>query len=313
MTGATGQFAAGKLLVTGASGFVGRYVAEAVHGGRFGQCTMVAPPAGWDIRDAGAVDRFVAEAKPDCVLHMAAQSFVPQSFADPRGTLEINFFGTLNLLMALRASGFSGRMIYVSSGDIYGRVPEAELPVDEQRWPEPRSPYATSKVAAEQLCLQWHRTEALDVMVARPFNHVGPGQDPRFVLPALARQVVAIADGKQPAVIDAGDIDSTRDFTDVRDVVAAYAAILEHGIAGSTYVIGSGKETRVRDLLEAMCRLENINPEIRQNPAKLRASEQRRMVADASRLRRDTGWEPGISLDTALLGILKDARNNYEQ
>lgn len=313
MTAVTGQRAVGKLLVTGASGFVGRYVAEAINDGEFGPCKLVAPAKGWDIRDPGAVDRLVAETMPDCVLHMAAQSFVPQSFSDPRETLDINFFGTLNLLMALRASGFSGRMVYVSSGDIYGRVPEAELPVDEQRWPEPRSPYATSKVAAEQLCLQWHRTEGLDVMVARPFNHVGPGQNHRFVLPALAQQVVAIADGRQPAVIDAGDIDSTRDFTDVRDVVAAYAAIFQRGIAGSTYVIGSGRETRVRDLLEAMCRLESITPEIRQNPAKLRASEQRRMVADASRLRRDTGWEPAISLDTTLLDILKDVRNNYEQ
>lgn len=302
----------GKMLVTGASGFVGGYVAEAVEAGVFGPIEMLTPPKGWDVRDPASVESYVVESKPDCVLHMAAQSFVPQSFSDPRETLEINFFGTFNLLMALSAVGFSGRMLYISSGDIYGRVPETDLPVDENRWPEPRSPYATSKVAAEQLCLQWHRTEALDVMIARPFNHIGPGQSPRFVVPALARQVVAIADGRQEAVIDAGDIDSTRDFTDVRDVVAAYAAILARGIAGSTYVIGSGKETRVRDLLQAMCRIEDVSPEVRQNPDKLRPSEQRRMVADAARLRRDTGWKPAIPLDLTLKDILKEARNSYE-
>ena len=147
------------------------------------------------------------------------------------------------------------------------------------------------------MCLQWWRTEGLAVMVARPFNHVGPGQDAKFVLPALARQVVAIAEGRQTPIIEAGDIDTTRDFTDVRDVVAAYAAMLESGIPGTTYLIGSGDERRVRDLLMSMCRLAGIEPEIRQDPGKLRPAEQRRMVADAGLLRRDTGWVPRIPLD----------------
>ncbi|GHA85680.1 GDP-mannose 4,6-dehydratase [Cognatilysobacter bugurensis] len=298
-----------RLLVTGAGGFVGRHVQEACRvGGAFEGWEFVPSPKGMDLRDRKAVSNWIADARGDAVLHLAAQSFVPRSFVDPAETFDINLHGTLHLLLALKASAFAGRMMFASTGDLYGRVPEDALPVTVQRWPEPRNPYAVSKFAAEQLCLQWMRTEGLDVVIARPFNHIGPGQDARFVLPALATQVVAIADGRQPPAIDVGDIDVTRDFTDVRDIVAAYRAMLDHGRTGSTYLVGSGRETRVRDLLERMCALERISPEIRQDPARLRPAEQRRMAADAARLAVDTGWEPRIPLDTTLHDILKDAR-----
>lgn len=298
-----------RLLVTGATGFVGKHVDAAVQSGVFGDMEFVPAPANLDIRDEDAVAAMVAALRPDAVLHLAAQSFVPRSFENPRETFDINLIGTLNLLRGLGRWGFKGRMVYVSSGDVYGQVPESALPVNEALPPQPRSPYAVSKIAAEQLCLQWQRTEGLDVMIARPFNHVGPGQDARFVLPALATQVVAIADHRQAAVIETGDIDTTRDFTDVRDVVSAYAAMLRNGVAGSVYLVGSGKERRVRDLLLAMCALERISPEIRQDPKKMRPAEQRRMAADATRLRTDTGWMPAYELDATLEDIIKDARN----
>lgn len=299
-----------RLLVTGAGGFVGRHVRQSSdEGGSFAGWDIFAPPRDWDIRNVPDVHRTIAETRPDAVLHLAAQSFVPRSFEDPHETFAINLGGTLNLLLALRAANFAGRMLFVSSGDVYGRVPEDQLPVDESRIPEPRSPYGVSKVAAEQLCLQWRRAEGLDVMIARPFNHAGPGQDSRFVLPALARQVVAIAAGKQPPVIDAGDIDSTRDFTDVRDVVNAYAAMLDRGEPGATYVIGTGREYRVRDLLQAMCALRGLSVEIRQDPTRMRPSEQRRMAADAALLRKHTGWEPSIMMESTLNDILEEAGN----
>ena len=300
-----------RLLVTGSTGFVASHVrAACAGGGTMAGWEFHGSPPGLDIRDAAAVREMVGEVRPDGVLHLAAQSFVPRSFEAPQETIEINVIGTANLLQALTAAKFAGRMIFASSGDVYGRVPDDALPVDETRTPEPRSPYAVSKIAAEQLCLQWHRTEGLDVVVARPFNHVGPGQDPRFVLPALARQIVDIAKGGRPAVIDAGDIDSTRDFTDVRDVVAAYAAILARGAPGSTYLIASGQERRIRDLLIAMCRLASVEADIRQDLARMRPAEQRRMVADAGKLSGDTGWHTKIPIETTLLDILNDARNH---
>jgi GDP-4-dehydro-6-deoxy-D-mannose reductase len=299
-----------RLFVTGASGFVGRHLESAVGAGNFGACEWFAASEELDIRDAGATLNAVESVRPDAVVHLAARSFVPESFADPRGTFEVNLVGTLNVLQALKSVGFRGRMIFVSSGDIYGHVPDAELPIDERRLPEPRSPYAVSKLASEQLTLQWHRTEGLDAIVARPFNHVGPGQDSRFVLPALAKQVIAITNGEQPPVIEVGDIDTTRDFTDVRDVVAAYAAMLQSGRPGRTYVVGSGRERRVRELLAEMCRLAGVTAEIHQDSSRMRPAEQRRMVANAGLLERDTGWTPRVSLENTLLDILDDARRN---
>lgn len=298
----------GTLLLTGANGFVGRHlVAAGASGGAFAGWNIVPLAKGCDIRDRPSVEAQVRETSPDAVVHLAAQSFVPRSFEDPAETFAINLGGTLNLLSALTATGFSGRMLLVSSGDVYGRVPESELPVNESRIPEPRSPYAVSKIAAEQLALQWHRTEGLDVMVARPFNHAGPGQDPRFVLPAMARQVADIAEGRAAPIIEVGDIDTTRDFTDVRDVVEAYAAMLTSGKAGATYVIGSGIERRIRDMLATMCALAGVAPEVRQHPGRMRPAEQRRMAADASLLREDTAWEPRIAIETTLNDVLNEA------
>lgn len=299
-----------RLLVTGARGFVGQHVQAAVAAGEFGATEFIAPPQSWDLRDALQVGELISRVRPTAVLHLAAQSFVPRSFEDPQETYAINVMGTLNLLTALKASNFRGRLVYASSGDVYGRVPDEAMPVDERRIPEPRSPYAASKVAAEQLCLQWHRSEGLDAVVARPFNHIGPGQDGRFVVPALARQIVEISAGTRAPVIEAGDIDTSRDFTDVRDVVSAYAALFSSASAGEVYVIASGVERRIRDLLMRMCEHSGVAPEVKQDPARLRPSEQRRMVANAARLRTDTGWTPRYTIDMTLQDILEDARTH---
>lgn len=299
-----------SLLVTGGSGFVGRHVQEAVNRGDFGTAEMHLPPKGWDLRDRTAVESVIASVRPKMVLHLAAQSFVPRSFDDPTETLEINLMGTLNMLLGLRAVGFDGRLIYVSSGDVYGQVRDDQLPVDETTSPNPRSPYAVSKIAAEQLCLQWHRAHGLDVMIARPFNHIGPGQSPNFVVPSLAAQVAAIEAGRQAPVITAGDIDVTRDFTDVRDVVAAYAAMFSRGAPGATYVIGSGRETSIRSLLQELCALAGVEPAIAQDAALVRPSEQRRMCANPKRLQLDTGWRTAIPVRTTLQDILIQARKS---
>lgn len=298
----------GRLLVTGARGFVGGHVQALAAAGGFGNAQVLPAPESLDVRDAGAVAALVGELRPDSVLHLAAQSFVPRSFEDPRETFEVNVLGTVNLLQALVSQRFTGRLLYVSSGDVYGQVPEQVMPVTEDRAPEPRNPYAASKVAAEQACLAWHRATGLDCIVARPFNHIGPGQGARFVLPALARQAVAIAGGRQAPVIEAGDIDVTRDFCDVRDVVAAYAAILSRGRPGAVYHVASGVERRLRDVLGQICQDLGISAEIRVDPARLRSSEQRRMVASSARLQQDTGWAPQVPFQETIQSIIEEAR-----
>lgn len=301
-----------RLFVTGATGFVGGHVKAAVRAGDFGDCTWLPAPETLDICDTDATRAAIEEARPDAVIHLAARTFIPESFTDPWGFFEVNLRGTLNVLRALKAIKFQGRMLYVSSGDVYGLVPESELPVDERRLPEPRSPYAVSKIASEHLTLQYHRAEGLDAVVARPFNHVGPGQDGRFVLPSLAAQIVAIARGGPP-MIYAGDIDTTRDFTDVRDVVAAYRVMLRSGRPGSTYVVGSGQERSIRGILAQMCEIAGVTAEIRQDASRMRPSEQRRMVANAGLLMRETGWKPNISFEATLIDILESARVQFDQ
>ncbi|MDY0980255.1 GDP-mannose 4,6-dehydratase [Stenotrophomonas sp. CFBP8994] len=299
-----------KVLVTGGGGFVGRHLLSAIAEGRFGRLRdAVVLPSGLDVRDEEALSDFVAEQRPDAVIHLAAQSFVPRAIENPRETYDINVIGTLNLIQALDAAGFNGRFLFVSSGDVYGRVDESSLPVDASTWPRPGNPYASSKLAAEEFCLQWSRRTGAQVLVARPFNHIGPGQSDRFVVSSLAHQVVAIKEGRQPAIIEVGDIDATRDFSDVRDVVSAYAAILEQGNNQARYIVASGVERSVATILRRMLELAGVSADIRVDPSRLRASEQRRMVADPSATTQETGWRPLIELDQTLTDILQSVRS----
>ena len=286
------------LLLTGANGFVGQYVQAAM--------PCVPLPDGLDLRDRAALTAAVAAIRPDAVLHLAAQSFVPASFENPHETFDINFTGTLNLLEALQAAEFRGRMLFVGSGDTYGQVAEAALPVREDHPLRPRNPYAVSKVAAEALCYQWSQTSGFEIVMVRPFNHIGPGQSPRFAIADFAKQVMEIRLGRRAPLLQVGNIDVTRDFTDVRDVVRAYGLLLERGRNGEIYNVCSGQEYRIRDLLQRLLTLAGVEATIEQDPARLRRAEQRRMVASFAALHRDTGWQPAIPMEQSLQDLLND-------
>ncbi|OWP48626.1 GDP-mannose 4,6-dehydratase [Pseudomonas nitroreducens] len=290
-----------RLLVTGLSGFVGSRL-------------RATPRDGWQLMDTprvdlcqpGAFDDYLREAVPDAVIHLAGQTFVPQSFRDPAGTLQVNLMGTLNLLESLKRCGFSGAFLYVSSGDVYGQVGEEQLPITELQLPRPRNPYGVSKLSAELLCQQWSFNEPWRMMVARPFNHVGAGQKADFVLPAVARQIARIRHGLQDAFIEVGDIDVTRDFLDVRDVLAAYFDLLEKGQSGEVYNVCSGREYRVRDLIEQMASLVAAELEIRQDQQRLRRAEQRRVCGSPAKLQEQTGWRPAYAMEQTLRDVLDD-------
>lgn len=289
-----------KLYVTGWSGFVGKHLELMIEAGELGEVTLVRSAPGLDVRDLDAVRADLAAAAPDWVLHLAARSFIPDAFADPRTTFDVNALGTLNVLMALRELRFTGRMLFVSSGDVYGMVDESVLPVRETTIPDPRNPYAVSKVSAELMCRQWHITEGMDVLCARPFNHIGPLQEPRFVVPGIARQLARMALGQQEKTLTVGDIDVTRDFSDVRDVLRAYTAALTSGMGGATYNVSSGQEVTIRSVIGQLCEIAGVYPEIVVDPSRIRPNEQRRMVASSDRLRQDTGWRPAIPLRQSL-------------
>jgi len=200
-----------NILVTGSNGVVGRHFCS-----RYGGAPL-------------AVYATIASLMPDAVLHLAAQSSVASSFENPAVTYDVNFLGTLNVLEALSKAGFKGVFLFVGSADVYGKTEETELPTRETQPLRPRSPYAVSKVAAEALCYQWSQTQSFRIVLTRPFNQIGPGQRARFAIADFAHQIVRISRGRQQPILTTGDLDVTRDFTDVRDTVHACRMLLESG------------------------------------------------------------------------------------
>ncbi|MDR9861299.1 MULTISPECIES: GDP-mannose 4,6-dehydratase [Pseudomonas] len=293
-----------RLFITGLSGFVGQHI----------QSRLALPDSSWellpaaspfDLTDAGSLSDLWPQ-MPDAVVHLAGQTFVPEAFRDPARTLDINVFGTLNLLQALKARGFTGTFLYVSSGDVYGQVGESALPITEQQPPCPRNPYAVSKLSAEFLSLQWGLSEHWPVLVARPFNHIGTGQSDSFVIASAARQINRIKQGLQAPQLEVGDIDVTRDFLDVGDVISAYFALLEKGQPGQVYNICSGREQSIRSLIEQLADLAEVQMQLVQDPARMRRADQRRVCGSHARLANTTGWSPAITTQQSLRTILSD-------
>jgi GDP-4-dehydro-6-deoxy-D-mannose reductase len=291
-----------NILVTGSSGFVGRHFCS-----RFGGVPFADERGSIDLRDADRVHFAVAALMPQAVLHLAALSSVAASFNNPAETFAVNFQGTLNLLEALSAAHFQGAFLYVGSADTYGKTEEPDLPIRETQPLRPRSPYAVSKVAAEALCYQWSQTHDFRLVMTRPFNQIGPGQDIRFAIADFAHQIVEIRRGQRAPVMSTGDLDVTRDFTDVRDSVRAYKMLLDKGQNGEIYNLCSGEERTLRSLVEELLRIAGVDAELQLDTTRIRPTEQRRVVGDPGKIRTHLGWAPEIPLKTTLADILQKA------
>lgn len=306
-----------RVLVTGATGFVGRYVVDALRAADHEPIALGgphdAPPATTvDLLDPAAVRGAVDAAAPDAILHLGGQAFVPQSVADPLGTIAVNATGTANVLEAARAyrdrARASLRVLVVSSAEVYGIQRPERMPLDESTPLRPGNPYAASKVAAEAYALAWHRSFGLDCLIARSFNHIGPGQDPRFVVASFARQLAEIASGAPP-VMYVGNLEAQRDFLDVRDVVAAYVLLLANGRAGEVYNICSGRPVAIREVLRQLITIARVAVEVREDPERMRPSDLPVLSGDATKLRAETGWEPRYSLAASLADIYAGLRH----
>jgi GDP-4-dehydro-6-deoxy-D-mannose reductase len=293
-----------SLLVLGADGFIGRHLmaAHADIATVLGVQPLAAPP-GLDIRDAPAVAKLVRDVAPRFVVHLAAVSFVPDSVADPGATYDINFRGTLNVLDALQACGFAGRMVFASSAEVYGAVGEAALPIVEIQPFAPRSPYGVSKAAGELACAQRARQGVLDVCVVRPFNVIGPGQSDKFAVSSFAHQIAAL-EREGGGTLAVGNLDVTRDFVAVEDAVAALLAVLAQGRKGEAYNIASGVETCLDALLDTLVGFARKPVDIRVDPARVRPSEQRRVCGSHAKLSAATGWRPRADLAATLRGVI---------
>ncbi|PXX75077.1 GDP-mannose 4,6-dehydratase [Rivihabitans pingtungensis] len=292
-----------RVFLTGGAGFVATRMVEHLAGSAW-----QTHASSTDILDGEALQAELRQCQPDIVLHLAAQSHVPTSFREPELTARVNFDGTRSLLTALDQSGFTGALVFVGSGDMYGLVPEASLPIRETQTLRPRNPYAASKVAAEAWCMQHSLHSQYRIVMARAFNHIGRGQNAQFVLPAMAEQLVAIERGQRPPILETGDLDVTRDFTNVSDVLDAYLALAEKGVSGEVYNVCSGLEYRVRDLVAQMIVMIGLDIQLQNDPARFRKAEQTRVVGDNSKLRVDTGWAPKMDIAASLAEILDDWR-----
>jgi GDP-4-dehydro-6-deoxy-D-mannose reductase len=293
------------LLVTGASGFVGRTLLGMTGRGGIGPFARIIPLTdAVDLRKPEALRDALAGQAPDAVIHLAAISFVPDSIARPRETYDVNLHGTINLLEALAERGFRGAFLYVGSGDVYGAVPVEGLPISESRLPRPRNPYSASKLAAEAYCTQLGQRSPIRMLIARPFNHIGPGQSERFAVAGFAKQIAEIKQGRRAPAIEVGNVDVTRDFSDVRDVVRAYLKLLESGVAGEAYNVCSGIERNVGDVLRQMLALAGVSATVTSVADKLRPNEQTRHFGSNRKLCEDTGWAPSVPFEQSLCDLL---------
>ena len=305
-----------RVLVTGASGFVGRHLlaalAEAGHAAiAAGGPADGAPFVPLDLRDAAGVARVVADAHPDHIVHLAGQAFVPRSIADPLETFAVNAGGTANVLEAARrfrdATGTAVRTLIVSSAEVYGIQRPERMPLDESALLRPHNPYAASKAAAELYARSYAQTYDLFVAIARPFNHIGPGQDARFAVASFAQQIAQIAAGG-PKIMQVGNLEAQRDFLDVRDVVRAYLALLANAGSGEVYNICSGRAVALREVLRQLITIARVAVEIRDDPERMRPSDVPLLLGEAAKLRSATGWEPAYALPASLRDIYADAQ-----
>ena len=289
-----------RALITGGHGFVGRWLAA--HLEKEGD-EVIATGEEADVTDLDAVRRSFESIRPDAVYHLAGWASVGSSWQDPAGAFRVNANGAVHVLEAARRLETPPRVLVVSSAEVYGRVQPEQLPLTEDTPVSPVSPYAASKVAAEVVARQAFLGYDLPVFVARPFNHIGPGQAPGFVVSDLAKRIVE-AERSGATVLEMGNPAPRRDLTDVRDVVRAYRLIVDEGAPGTTYNVCTGHDIVIGDLARRLIELSGVDLELRTGSVELRPIDVPVLRGDATRLRTATGWTPELPLDETLRDVL---------
>ena len=301
-----------KALVTGINGFVGTHLNNLLVEKGYEVFGTVKPPADKegnlfpvDILDYEGIKKVVEEVAPDYIFHLAALSSPSASFQNPSETITNNIGGQVNILEAVKELKLlNTKVLVVSSAEIYGKVEGKYLPTDENAPLKPTSPYAVSKIAQDFLGLQYFLSQNVKSIRVRPFNHTGPYQGPFFAIPAFAKQIAEIEKGKKEAVLRVGNLDTKRDFTDVRDIVRAYDLLMEKGECGEVYNLGSGKSHKISDVLDILLSLSTEKIIVEKDLQLMRPADIPELLCDCTKLKNATGWKPEISLEDSLKDTL---------
>lgn len=264
-----------------------------------------------DLGDPVAVLRALELTRPDAIFHLAAQSFVPTSWSAPAETFHVNVTGQIHLFEGIRRLALDPVVQIACSSEEYGLVLPGETPITEENPLRPLSPYAVSKVAQDYLGYQYFKSYGLKAIRTRGFNHEGPRRGEVFVMSNFARQIAAIEAGLQEPVIRVGNLDSVRDFTDVRDMVRAYWLAVLKATPGEVYNIASGRGITIRAMLDQLLAMSRVEVRVETDPARLRPSDVEVLLGDASKFRAATGWEPTLPLETTLADTLDYWRGRF--
>jgi len=294
-----------RALLIGGTGFVGCHMGRLLRT----DFEVLSTGSDCDISDKQKIMTLIGNFRPDIVVNFAFITTVRETFANPERNLEIGFHGMLNLLMALRKINFKGRLLNISSSEVYGQPDVSFLPMKETTQLKPMSPYSVVKIAVEALCYQWSQTEGMNIITARPFTHVGPGQSDRFALSSFSRQIAEMQLNRRQLVMRVGSLDSTRDFTDVRDVVRAYDLLLKFGRSGEVYNICTGRETKMEVLLNKMIASSGLKINVEKDETLVRSAEQQRICGNSKKLQNETGWLPEIALEQTLTDMVDEWKN----
>jgi len=310
-------FGVRRVLITGIEGFVGghlcRQLAGAGHriiGLHWADVTTPLPAEliHGDVRNFAGLKATLEQTRPDAIIHLAGVTSVVTSEAHALTTCQVNVLGTVNLLEAARQSVPNCRILLISSADVYGRA-NIGKPLSEETPPQPVSPYALSKLMADEAGRFYQRAFGMDVVILRPFSHTGPGQAATFVFPSVAQRIVAIERGKAEPVIELGNIEVRRDYTDVRDIVRAYELALERCPQGETYNVTSGRPLMIKEGVEILANLGRVKVTITSTSAKRRERDIPLLTGDPTKFGTATGWKPKIPIETTLADLLEYYRN----
>jgi GDP-4-dehydro-6-deoxy-D-mannose reductase len=307
-----------RALITGITGFAGSHLAEyllskgiEVHGtdrwrSKLDNIESIKDDIhliNADLRDGHSLDTVIKETNPDYIFHLAAQSFVAMSWRAPADTMETNVIGTIHLFEAIRKAEINPVIQVAGSSEEYGLVYPSEVPIKEENPLRPLSTYGVSKVAADKLSYQYYKSYGLRAVVTRGFNHTGPRRGDVFVTSSFAKQIAEIEKGKDP-VMYVGNLEASRDFTDVRDMVKAYLLAVQKCEPGEVYNICSGKAVTIRELLDLLLSMTKKKIEIRQDPERMRPSDVEILQGDCSKFKKKTGWKPTIPFEKTIEDLL---------